>query len=172
MIILTLTFFLLACSPFSWSSISPVHPGPGQQGAWSSDGSPFCLRSHILQVINQLIISHFEIIKSYLKLFSLIYFAEKESAARWTFPDSFWWGLMVLTTVGYGDRAPDSAVGQLIGGFCALLGVFILALPVPIIVNSFSENYKNRVWKGQMMMKRKDRENDNKNKINTRFSFK
>lgn len=78
---------------------------------------------------------------------------------------------MVLTTVGYGDRAPDSAVGQLIGGFCALLGVFILALPVPIIVNSFSENYKNRVWKGQMMMKRKDRENENKNKMNTRLSF-
>ena len=43
---------------------------------------------------------------------SLIYFAEKESASRWSFPDSFWWGLMVLTTVGYGERAPDTVVGQ------------------------------------------------------------
>ena len=65
---------------------------------------------------------------------------------------------MVLTTVGYGERAPDTAVGQLIGGICALLGVFILALPVPIIVNSFSENYKNRVWKGHMEMKKRGRD--------------
>ena len=63
-LILTQTFFFLARSPFSWSSISLIYSGPGQQGAWSFDGSPFCLRSHILQVINQLI-SHFKIIKSY-----------------------------------------------------------------------------------------------------------
>ena len=43
---------------------------------------------------------------------SLIYFAEKDSSPRWSFPDSFWWGLMVLTTVGYGDKSPDSSVGQ------------------------------------------------------------
>ena len=47
-----------------------------------------------------------------LKLFSLIYFAEKESAARWSFPESFWWGLMVLTTVGIGEKSPDSLTGQ------------------------------------------------------------
>merc|ERR1719483_2000487 len=69
---------------------------------------------------------------------------------------------MVLTTVGYGEKSPDSAVGQLIGGLCALLGVFILALPVPIIVNSFSENYKNRVWKGQVMLKKQERSEQEK----------
>jgi len=91
---------------------------------------------------------------------SLIYFAEKDSASRWSFPESFWWGLMVLTTVGYGEKSPDSSAGKMIGGLCALLAVFILALPVPIIVNrfeAFSENYKNRVWKGAVMMKRQDR---------------
>ena len=92
--------------------------------------------------------------------------------------------------MGYGERAPDTAVGQLIGALCALLGVFILALPVPIIVNrsliiiiiiiiiviiiiiiviviviiivhSFAENYKNRVWKGHfMMVKQKGRDRE------------
>jgi len=100
---------------------------------------------------------------------SLIYFAEKESVNHWSFPDSFWWGLMVLTTVGYGERAPDTAVGQLIGGICALLGVFILALPVPIIVNSFSENYKNRVWKGHMEIRKRGRDRKT-DKIGTRVS--
>ena len=42
---------------------------------------------------------HLPLLNIYLARFSLIYFAEKESAARWSFPDSFWWGLMVLTTV-------------------------------------------------------------------------
>ena len=42
---------------------------------------------------------HLPLLNIYLAHFSLIYFAEKESAARWSFPDSFWWGLMVLTTV-------------------------------------------------------------------------
>ena len=94
--------------------------------------------------------------------------------------------------MGYGERAPDTAVGQLIGALCALLGVFILALPVPIIVNrsliiiiiiinviviaiiivdSFAENYKNRVWKGHFMMvkqKGRDREQERAAKASTR----
>lgn len=33
---------------------------------------------------------------------------------------------------------------EMVGGMCALLGVFILTLPLPIVVNSFSAIYKNR----------------------------
>ena len=55
---------------------------------------------------------------------SMTYFVEKP---RWTFVDSFWYSLMTLTTVGY-DRQPASIVGKLLGGFCALLGVFILTV--------------------------------------------
>merc|ERR1712038_441707 len=91
---------------------------------------------------------------------SLIYFAEKDAAHKWTFMDSFWWGLMVLTTVGYGEKVPHTWAGQLIGGLCALIGVFILALPVPIVVNRFADfasNYKNRVWRNEVMMKKQER---------------
>jgi len=94
---------------------------------------------------------------SVLTVSSLIYFAEKDAVAKWSFMDSFWWGLMVLTTVGYGSTAPTTAMGKVIGAFCALLGVFILALPVPIVVNRFSDfsnNYKNRLWRNEVMMKK------------------
>ena len=41
---------------------------------------------------------------------------------------------MTITTVGY-DLNPRTLLGKLIGGFCALSGVFILTLPIPIVVN-------------------------------------
>ena len=43
---------------------------------------------------------------------SLIYFAERDSVGKWSFLESFWWGLMVLTTVGIGEKSPDSLTGQ------------------------------------------------------------
>ena len=91
----------------------------------------------------------------------MTYFVEKDENG-WTFIDSFWYSLMTLTTVGY-EFHPKSTPGkvessirkpspgqhyiclfQLVGGMCALLGVFILTLPLPIVVNSFSTIYKNR----------------------------
>ena len=41
--------------------------------------------------------------------------------------------------------------GKLIGGFCALSGVFILTLPIPIVVNSFAQFYKNRLWRNEVI---------------------
>ena len=47
---------------------------------------------------------------------SLVYFAEKDNpSGPWSFLDSFWWGLMTLTTVGYGDLSPSTFPGKLIG---------------------------------------------------------
>ena len=59
----------------------------------------------------------------------------------WTFVESFWWGLMTITTVGY-DLNPRTYLGKLIGGFTAISGIFILTLPIPIVVNSFASYYK------------------------------
>ena len=63
---------------------------------------------------------------------------------------------MTITTVGY-DLNPKTLLGKLIGGFCALSGVFILTLPIPIVVNSFAQFYKNRLWRNEVEHKKRER---------------
>ena len=80
----------------------------------------------------------------------------KHPCYTWTFIEAFWWGLMTITTVGY-ELSPKTLLGKLIGGFCALSGVFILTLPIPIVVNSFAVFYKNRLWRNEVEQKKKER---------------
>ena len=52
---------------------------------------------------------------------------------------------------------PIRHLNQVTGGFCALLGVFIMTLPIPIVVNSFASYYKNRLWRNEVSMKKRER---------------
>ena len=51
-------------------------------------------------------------------------------------------------------RSPQTFTGKLLGGFCALAGTFILTLPIPIVVNSFANYYKNRLWRNEVAVKK------------------
>ena len=51
-----------------------------------------------------------------------------------------WWAIATLTTVGYGDIYPVTAIGRVISGVIALLGIGLVAVPTGIITAGFSEH--------------------------------
>jgi voltage-gated potassium channel len=59
-------------------------------------------------------------------------------------PESMWWAIITLTTVGYGDSVPVTPLGKVIASITALGGLVMLALPVGIIATSFSEVIRRR----------------------------
>ncbi|KAK3599702.1 hypothetical protein CHS0354_037173 [Potamilus streckersoni] len=71
---------------------------------------------------------------------SLMYFVEDKTVFT-SIPRGFWWALITMTTVGYGDMYPDTALGYLIGSFAALSGLLICGFSVPILVNNFVMYY-------------------------------
>ncbi|XP_025892226.1 potassium voltage-gated channel subfamily A member 7-like, partial [Nothoprocta perdicaria] len=81
---------------------------------------------------------------------SAVYFAEAEApgAAFGSIPESFWWAVVTMTTVGYGDMAPVTVAGRLVGSLCALAGVLTIALPVPVIASNFSHFYRRELRGG------------------------
>ncbi len=77
---------------------------------------------------------------------SLMYFAEHE-VQREVFPSipaAMWWGIVTLTTVGYGDVYPITPLGKVLGAIIALLGIGMFALPAGILGSGFAEEIERR----------------------------
>ena len=72
---------------------------------------------------------------------SIIFYAENDTFD--SIPVGFWWALVTMTTVGYGDTVPRTEGGYLIGCFCVLCGVLTVAFTVPIVVNNFTLYYSH-----------------------------
>ncbi|XP_064607135.1 potassium voltage-gated channel protein Shaker-like [Liolophura sinensis] len=83
---------------------------------------------------------------------SAIYYAEQHLSGSEikSIPDGFWWAIITMATVGYGDCVPVGPWGKLIGSMCALAGVLTLAIPVPIITENFNKFYAHRTGRGKI----------------------
>lgn len=59
-------------------------------------------------------------------------------------PATMWWAVATLTTVGYGDVYPITALGKLLASVVAVLGVGLFALPAGILGSGFVQEINNR----------------------------
>jgi voltage-gated potassium channel len=80
---------------------------------------------------------------------TLMYLIEGGQNGFDSIPRSIYWAIVTLTTVGYGDIAPGTVLGQAVASLVMILGYGIIAVPTGIVSSEFvsqkSSNYKNIV---------------------------
>jgi voltage-gated potassium channel len=69
-------------------------------------------------------------------------------------PDSMWWALATLTTVGFGDVTPITPLGKFFGALVMIIGIGIIALPAGILASSFSEILRRRQQEFRLSVKK------------------
>lgn len=76
----------------------------------------------------------------------MLYFIEGEEKpeAFGSIIRSLWWAIVTLTTVGYGDVYPETALGRVAAGLVALAGIGIVAMPTGILASAFAEEFRER----------------------------
>ena len=57
--------------------------------------------------------------------------------------DAIYWGTITIATVGYGDIYPKTAGGKSVGAALALLGLPLIAIPMPLIMSKFDGYYQD-----------------------------
>jgi len=77
---------------------------------------------------------------------TLMYYIEYEpdKPGFQSIPETMWWGVATLTTVGYGDVYPVTALGKVLGAVIAILGVGLFALPAGIIAGGFESELSSK----------------------------
>lgn len=89
----------------------------------------------------QIVLALVSVVVALVFVSSMMYFAERAAQPDKfaSIPQAMWWGVITLTTVGYGDVYPVTTVGKVLGGCISLLGIGLFALPAGILASGFEE---------------------------------
>jgi len=75
---------------------------------------------------------------------TIMYLIEDDASGFTSIPESVYWAIVTLTTVGYGDIAPQEPLGQLIASLVMILGYAIIVIPTGIITSEIvKDSIKN-----------------------------
>lgn len=87
---------------------------------------------------NKIIIFTYFVLVICVLLGALMYVIEGKESGFTSIPRSIYWCIVTLTTVGYGDIAPATTLGQMIASFVMILGYGIIAVPTGIVTAEYS----------------------------------
>ncbi|XP_072304946.1 potassium voltage-gated channel subfamily G member 1 [Eucyclogobius newberryi] len=90
----------------------------------------------------------------------LLFLIENEMASAREFssvPATYWWAVITMTTVGYGDMVPRSIPGQVVALSSILSGILLMAFPVTSIFHTFSRSYVELKQEQQRALQRRTR---------------
>ena len=75
---------------------------------------------------------------------SVMYYAEHDAQPHKfsSIPETMWWAVATLTTVGYGDQYPITGLGKFLTACISILGIGMFALPAGILASGFSDEFK------------------------------
>ena len=78
---------------------------------------------------------------------TLMYIIESSASTNGfeNIPDSIYWAIITLTTVGYGNIVPMTIFGKIVASFIMILGYGIIAVPTGIVTAEFSRKRKEKV---------------------------
>ena len=76
---------------------------------------------------------------------SLMYIIEDPASGFTSIPQSIYWAIVTLTTVGYGDISPHTGLGQTIAAIIMIIGYGIIAVPTGIVTAELTQVYKKSV---------------------------
>jgi hypothetical protein len=68
--------------------------------------------------------------------------------------DACWFTIATITSVGYGDLSPTTAIGQSITMFCMVLGILAMAMPITVLGSNFDSQFEGN------LLKKQNRKND------------
>ena len=92
----------------------------------------------------KIFIFFFAVINIVIILGSIMYLIEGEKSGYTSIPKSIYWAIVTLTTVGYGDIAPETSFGQAVSALIMLIGYSLLAVPTGIITSELSIAKKSK----------------------------
>ena len=98
----------------------------------------------LVRSFNKILVFLFFIVVLTVFLGSLMYVLEYEHNPGFhSIPQSIYWAIVTITTVGYGDIAPITAVGKIVASFIMILGYAIIAVPTGIMSASLVSKYRD-----------------------------
>lgn len=74
---------------------------------------------------------------------TVMYLIEGDESGFTNIPKGIYWAIVTLTTVGYGDIAPQTGLGQFIASLVMILGYGIIAIPTGIVTAEFTKQTVN-----------------------------